>query len=301
MSPLTLNPEHQRHPRSGFSLIELMAVIAIIGILLAILLPALGRVRGTVRVTEIANEIKAFEQGIAEFKLQFGMEPPSRITIWETDTDWDTQSRTLIRQMWPQFDFSDVDRNGDSDVTDSVTLTGDECLLFFLGGSDTVAPAGQAKADGFSSNPANPFATGGNRVGPFGEFDPDRMIDVDGDGAHAINDLYVDTVVPYLYLSSYDGRSYRPTTDGDLDQDSTYDATTEIENVYLQKADDTSTAGVNEQVAWKDKSFQIICAGGDGEFGVGGLWSSENGFSGNAGDTSKDRDNITNFSGGTLE
>ena len=309
MSPLTLNPDHQRHPRSGFSLVELMAVIAIIGILLALILPALNNTRDTVRIAEIATEIKGFEQGIAEFKTQFGMEPPSGIALYEepdlgsgmsADPSWNqdtanpsrlVQSRTLIRQMWPQFDFS-VAHDFDNDtVTDEViVLTGDECLLFFLGGSDTIAPADSAKADGFSSNPVNPFATGGNRVGPFGEFDPDRMFDDDTDGAHAYNDPYVDTTVPYLYLSSYDGRGYRPAKDGDLDQDATYDATDEIQNVYLQSTDQ----------AWKDKSHQIICAGADADFGIGGLWSSEDGFSNNSGDTTKDQDNITNFNGGKL-
>ncbi len=342
MTPRMLNPRSDQHPRGGFSLVELVVVIAIIAVLIALIFPALNNARSGVSTVEVGVEIKAFEQGIAEFKNQYGQEPPSGIALYEAatgDPSWsqhgasgsttDAQrirSQTLIRQMFPQFDFSfPRNLNGDADSTDVIGLTGDEALLFFLGGVNTIAPAEQATANGFSSNPSDPFASGGNRVGPFGEFDPDRMIDTDGDGAHAYKDIYQDTNVAYMYLSSYGGRGYRVQTDGDFDADGTPQLFIAIDNdgngsqdevgyaVYMQKDPDSArpsdepTTREDGEVAWKENSFQIICAGPDGIFGCPGIWSAEDGISHNFTgmeevlNLPEARDNITNFSGGTLE
>ncbi len=348
-SPLTLKPAPQRHPRRGFSLVELMVVIAIIGVLVALILPGLFSAGQGVRNAEVATEIKGLEQGITEFKLQYGQEPPSGITLFEEGGAWDTPSTVMIRSMWPQFDFT-IDRDLDQDTNfgesdpdgdgaNGIRLTGDECLVFFLGGSGTIAPAGSAVANGFSSNPSDPFASDGNRVGPFfTDFDPDRFIDIVEtggiqDGAHSYNDAYPSTEVPYLYLSSYDGRGYRPQNDADVDNDGTPQLFTSIDDdengtqeaigysVYMQKdpdyerpsdLDNTRESG---EVAWKENSFQIISAGPDGIFGCPGIWSSEDGISHRTPappapdpvvlpkrvlNFREASDNVTNFSGGTL-
>ncbi len=316
MSPRMQFSRQSPSARRGFSLIELMIVIVIISILMALILPAIGIIRDRVRTAEIRTEISGFEAGITQFIGEFGQEPPSFIILyeaptgdpsWQTDTTSPsglTQSRTTIRQLWPQFDFSKVrDYDQDGDMTEKFILTGDECLLFFLGGPDTITnvadPTDRPVADGFSKNPQDPFAPGGTRTGPFQEFDPDRMIDYENtiggtlDGAHSYAHKYPSTVVPYLYLSSYGGRGYRPTIDGNMNENSGLDPGQELGDVYKQSTD----------VAWKNKSYQIISSGIDGVFGIGGGWSNDDGFSKNTDslDRSADRDNVTNFSSGTLE
>lgn len=305
-------PKAKHHP-TGFTLIELMIVILVIAILVALLIPAVQSARTKARVAQVRTEISSLEGAVARFKTDFLIDPPSSLVLYESAADWVSnatvpavvQSRSLIRQMWPQFDFTinrDINLNGNSN--DVFTLAGAECLVFFLGGVSTYQDlnsnsqwnAGEpiTPIRGFSKNPANPFANGGNRQGPYYEFNSARLLASPGNaGFFAYLDPVPNQRAPYVYLSSYGGTGYRV---ADLGSGG-------LSYWYLQGT--TGTAA-----AWNATKFQIISPGADGAYGVGGPYSAKNNpplpawtlGATTYTDTQRqpEYDNITNFSLGRL-
>lgn len=64
--------------QTGFTLIELLVVIAIIGVLAGILLPALGRVKQTARITQAKTEITGLVGAISQYYTDTGRYPTSK-------------------------------------------------------------------------------------------------------------------------------------------------------------------------------------------------------------------------------
>ncbi|MEX1097026.1 MAG: prepilin-type N-terminal cleavage/methylation domain-containing protein [Planctomycetales bacterium] len=268
--------------RSGFTLIELLVVVVIIAALAAFVVPAVMGAVHRARITEAVSDIKNLESGISAFELKYGVEPPSSIVLDETGTAWDAASRAKIRRIWPSFDFSAAnDIDGDSGATEQLTLNGAECLVFFLGGISDA----QGNLTGFSANPQQPFAPGGNRVGPFiDNFDRSRLRDVNGNHMREYVDTLAGQTMPYLYASSYDGRGYEPA-------DLNLGAGAPMTDVYRQPGGTT---------AWNSKGFQIISPGYDAQYGSGGPFDPDTADSVLNGPRSVERDNLTNFHSGEL-
>ena len=321
--------------RSGFTLIEVMIVIVILAILIGLLLPALANARTRVRQTQVRAEISQLENAIGAFKLRFGIEPPSRIVLYEDPTvsgGWAPSSGSpsqdaieglaILRQLWPSFTHT-IQRDWDGDGTSTggpFTLTQGECLVFFLGGMPSNTVVGSIKQfslSGFSKNPADPSLRGGTREGPFYEFKTDRMTDFGAPGFPEYKDPFPGQTNPYLYFSSYDGSGYREQFTG---VNAEYVGGGGPSLAYRQGSTVTTpSSSTNPTAPFKSKSFQIISPGQDHQYGPGGpyvagatdplpAWSSSSFGSSWAGaaitvttaNRDVERDNITNFSGGLL-
>jgi prepilin-type N-terminal cleavage/methylation domain-containing protein len=308
--------------RRAFTLVELMVVIVIIGILMAILLPVIGRIRVNVNEARVITEINGLSTGIATFKSKFGVEPPSRISIYLTQAGWtgDPASMATIRTIWPQFDFSMGAGAGSAyptywstiAVSNTINLNSGECLLFFLGGVMQDGASGPNQVPtGFASNPRYPFAptsVNANRIGPFFEFTAiNRIRDIDNNGMNEYYDSLPGQTNPYLYFSSYEGQGYRlaelPQSGGNyLFLHDFYRVSPTVASPPATPP--VSPTGSQTLPAQKPQSYQIISPGYDGDFGAGGVFNTNlpnSGLTDSNGNPDKAAfDNLTNINGSRL-
>src|SRR4051794_40842684 len=78
-----MSPPTSRPRRPGFTLVELLMVIVVIGMLAALLLPAIGNAVKSARNAAVTGEMNQLAQALADFKSKFGDYPPSRILLCE--------------------------------------------------------------------------------------------------------------------------------------------------------------------------------------------------------------------------
>jgi prepilin-type N-terminal cleavage/methylation domain-containing protein len=277
--------------RSGFSLIELLVVIVILGILMSLIIPAITRARRNAQEAAVGAEISQIDQAVTRFKTRFGVEPPSSLTIPTSVAAWSAEDRQKVLRIWDQFDFATLGGMGVYPSA-AIHLNGAECLVFFLGGVNA-NPSGVPQLVGFSKNPRTPWnATAENRDVPFYDrFTPDRLVDLDGDGVVEFIDGLPGQTTPMILFSSQ-GKSYRKangaTTLDDFDVHGGMNNAKDMIKIYL---------GSDGKTPMRPQGYQIVSPGFDGLYGTGGPYTDGSELSGVR---SGEADNITNFSAGTM-
>jgi prepilin-type N-terminal cleavage/methylation domain-containing protein len=286
--------QHSPSNRSGFTLLELLIVITIIGILVALILPAIQGVRTSARVAQVGVEVSQLDTALGKFNSTYNIDPPSSLNIPVAGDPWPALDRSKVRAIWPQFDFA---TNGGLENATSLALSGAECLVFFLGGVQD-ATGSVVVAIGFSKSPTSPWSPlGANREGPYFEFESARLIDNDGDGAHEYVDPLPDQTTPYLFFSSQ-GKSYVVDNTAGADAfDVFVDASKNSSRIYL-KTEKIAANPSTRNTPHRADGFQIISPGLDGQYGPGGVYTDGSELKGAR---AAEADNITNFSGGQLK
>jgi prepilin-type N-terminal cleavage/methylation domain-containing protein len=163
--------------RSGFTLVELLVVVAIIGVLAALVTPAIFQARVSAQNAAIRAEIDLLHMGIMNYKNRFGSYPPCQSNCNPNPAiggsgklPGDTAARMHLERLFPRCDGSQspspptaqdqfhvrLGTPWENDVDDDDDGTTDEADENFW---NAISPLDSLTfwLAGYTSNPANPL------------------------------------------------------------------------------------------------------------------------------------------------
>ena len=228
--------------RAGFTLVEMLVVIAIIAMLTALVTPAVMNARRRAQIASIKLEIDMLHKAIVNYKNEYGTFPPCN-----SGTAAGQPMVKHLQRLFPRC----------PDVPAHLAAVG--------AGAITPSNALASWLLGFTNDPSRPLGTA-ERLKLF-DFDAGRF----RGGAYAPAGL---PGSPYVYLdsSSYATLAYTGETADEL---AVMGAHRVPATPPGDKPDSTvpnawyfTTAGSGTNVFFNPDSFQILCAGLDGVFGT---------------------------------
>jgi prepilin-type N-terminal cleavage/methylation domain-containing protein/prepilin-type processing-associated H-X9-DG protein len=140
---LDVRPSRRSTAHRGFTLVELLVVITIIGILLSLLLPAANAAWESARKTQCASNVRQLGVGLLAYHSGFSSFPPS--SVWRNSSGAldvsgiETSNNANLYENWvililPQMDQTGLRQTFVSDASNNITKP--------IGGSATATGAG---------------------------------------------------------------------------------------------------------------------------------------------------------------
>jgi prepilin-type N-terminal cleavage/methylation domain-containing protein len=289
-----------RRTRIGFTLVEMLVVITIIGVLVALLIPTIAGVMRRTRNAAIAVELQDLAKAVEAYKAAANDYPPDFTNVAAVSAH---MARGYVRNTrninaW----WTSTDTLPNNTTRTYSNLDPAETLFIWLSQLSTNPrdPLG-----GISSNYA-----GERKV--FFPFDSTRLVDLDQDGWLEYVPRYGNQA-PYVY---FDGRvlsgeyAYRtalypkntPAVPSTVGRARPYRSNTDVVPVRDNNRTQpyNSPLNYNKQQWLNPGGFQLVCAGQDNEFGADNLVSNSVVFKTypvpNYTIIGTDEDNICNFS-----
>lgn len=298
------------YARRGFTLVEMLVVLAIIGILVAILVPTLGVAIRTVRQGAIRTEMKNMESAIEQYKNKNGSYPidfqsPGLIFPHVKQISRRAAGNEAIYLAWMTSDLPNPHyvqgvHAAAYQTRNPSTMLQHEAIVFLLGELSENAQY----PFGYRTDGTNWFLTDFTWDGTSGrwnltgtqrkyfEFRPDQLVDLDQDGWLEYRPSVIDA--PYVY---FDARTYvHATAPVGLDfETSTLNVTGVTQGGYAQPYWANTDAYMNAN------GYQLLCAGLDGNFGLVANFTVQRMYPSGVNFSIQDRDNLANFAQSRLD